>query len=247
MLGKTLFSQQLGDVTISKTTYDPGMLMEAHVHDRAYVSFIVEGRYTEHSREAPRHLHPTMLVFHPAGEVHADCVHEQSMATVNIEYLSGDLPYAFFAASGSEVAALERRFLAALPASGPTLQDAVVAIGAFVRTRAQRENPPELMVRARKALREGVRVRTVAALASELGLHRAALHRAFRRAYGESLRSDVTTNRLAAAAKLLTASEESVAGIAASCGYFDQSHFCRQFRRFAGMAPSAFRKAFGVR
>jgi AraC family transcriptional regulator len=247
VLGKTLFSQQLGDVAISQTAYEPGMLMETHGHDRAYVSFVIEGRYTEHSREAPRHLHRSMLVFHPAGELHADCVHDQSMATLNIEYLSGDFPHEFFAAGGSEVETLERRFLAALPAAGWGLRDAIAAIAAFVRMRAKPEEPPDPMVRAREALRDVVRPRPVSALASELGMHRVALHRAFKRAYGESPRNDAARNRLAAAAELLTASEESVASIAASCGYFDQSHLCRQFKRFAGMAPSAYRRAFGTR
>jgi AraC family transcriptional regulator len=247
VLGKTLFSQELGGVAISSTTYEPGMLMEAHAHERAYVSFVIEGRYTEHSREAPRHLHRSMLVFHPAGEVHADCVHDQSMTTLNIEYRSDDFPHGFFAAAGSEVDALERRFSAALPASGPALRDAIASIEAFVQARAQRGIPSEQMLRARKTLHESARPRPVTALASELGMHRVALHRAFKRAYGASLRNDAAGSRLAAAAKLLTASNESLAGIAVSCGYFDQSHFCRQFKRYTGMAPSAYRNAFGFR
>jgi AraC family transcriptional regulator len=247
VLGNTTFSQRLGIVAISETTYEPGMLMDAHVHEHAYVSFVTEGHYTEHSPEAPRHLHRNMIVFHPAGEVHADCVHDQSMTTLNIEYLSGELPQAFFAAMGAEVDALTHRFLGALPASGPALREAIAAVGAFLRTRAQRGEPSEEMARARKAMREGPRPAKITAIASELGMHRVALHRAFRRAYGESLRSGIVRNRLATAAKLLTASEESLAGIAVSCGYFDQSHFCRQFKRFAGMAPSAYRRAFSVR
>jgi AraC family transcriptional regulator len=247
VLGKLLVSLRLGDVEISKTSYEPGMLMEAHVHDRAYVSFVTEGRYTEHSQEVPRHLHRSMLVFHPAGETHADCIHDQSMTTLNIEYCSGDLPHEFFTAGGSEVDALTRRFLAALPAAGPPLREAIAAVGTFLRVRAQRREPSEQMARARKSLREGTRPARVTEIASELGMHRAVLHRAFKRAYGVSLRHDAAKNRLAAAAELLTASDESVAGIAAWCGYFDQSHFCRQFKRFAGMAPSAYRRAFGVR
>lgn len=244
VLGRALFSQRLGDVAISQTAYEPRMLMEAHVHERAYVSFVIEGRYTEHSREAPRHLHRSMLVFHPAGELHADCVHDQSMATLNIEYWSGDLPREFFATGGVEVESLERGFLAALHGPGRSLLEAIAAVKAFIRLRAERGQPSDQMLRARKALRDGVRPQTVTALASDLGMHRVALHRAFKRTYGESLRDDAARHRLAAAAKLLIASQESVAGIAVSCGYYDQSHFCRQFKRFAGMAPSAYRKAF---
>jgi AraC family transcriptional regulator len=245
VLGRTLFSQEVGDVVISQTAYEAGMLMEAHAHARAYVSFVIEGRFTEHSEAAPRHLHRSMLVFHPAGEVHADCIHDQSMATLNIEYLSGELPREFFVARGNEVASLERRFFAALPASGRDLRDAIAAIRAFVRTRMEREEPAEQMIRARRALRDGVRPRAVATLASELGMHRVALHRAFKRAYGQSLRDHAASDRLAAAAKLLTVSAESIAGVAVICGYFDQSHFCRQFKRLTGMSPSAYRRAFG--
>jgi AraC family transcriptional regulator len=245
VLGRTLFSQQLGEVVISKTTYESSMLMETHLHEHAYVSFVTEGHYTEHSREAPRHLRRNMLVFHPAGEMHADCVHDQSMTTLNVEYLSGDFPREFFVAGGVDVDALTLRFLTALPASGTALRDAIDAIGTFVRVRTQRDEPSEVLARARKALQEDERPRSVTALASELGMHRVALHRAFKRAYGESLRNEVARNRLAAAATLLTASQESVAGIAVACGYFDQSHFCRKFKRFTGMAPSAYRRAFG--
>lgn len=247
MFGKIAFAYHLGDVTISQTTYEPGMLMGAHVHDRAYVSFVTEGRYTEHSRETPRHLHRNMLVFHPAGEVHADCVHDQSMTTLNIEYLSGDLPREFFAAGGREVDELTRRFLSALPPSDAALRDALVAIGSFIRARAHRDEPSERMVRAHNALRGGARQVKVAEIASELGLHRVAFHRAFKRAYDESPRDRIERNRLSVAAARLTDSDESVAGIAVACGYFDQSHFCRQFKRFAGMTPSAYRRAFGSR
>jgi AraC-like DNA-binding protein/quercetin dioxygenase-like cupin family protein len=244
VLGRTVFAQQIDGVVISQTAYEPSMLMAEHVHERAYVTFVTEGRYTEHTREMPRHLRRSMFVFHPAGETHADCVHDQSMTTVNVEYLSGDLPREFFSAEGREVDALARGFLTALPGSGRALRDAIAAIGAFVRLRLQRAEPCEQMLQARRTLRETERPAAVTALASELGMHRVQLHRAFKRAYGDSLRDEVSKNRLSDAARLLTTSEESVAGIAAACGYFDQSHFCRQFKRFGGMSPSGYRRAF---
>jgi AraC-like DNA-binding protein len=243
VFGETVFCAQLEDVVISKTSYEPGMLMGAHVHERAYVSFVTEGRYTEHSREVPRHLHRNMFVFHPAGEVHADCVHDQSMATLNIEYLSGDLPRAFFAAGGREVEALTHRFLTALPPSGPLLREALAAIAGFLDKHVQRDKPSEPVRRARAMLQDAQPPK-IAEIASRIGMHRVTLHRAFKRTYGESLRDESIRSRLSVAATLLTGSEDSVAGIAVACGYFDQSHFCRQFKRFAGMAPSAYRRAF---
>jgi AraC family transcriptional regulator len=244
VLGYTVFTQRLGDVAISKTTYDPSMIMESHVHDRAYVSFVVEGHYTEHCAGSPRHLHGNMLVYHPAGEVHADYVHDQSMATINLEYACADLPGEFFCAEGPDVDALTSRFLSALPSSGPALRRSIDVIREFLRARVRRAAPPEQMMLARKTLRDANRRRAVSALAYELGIHRVQLHRAFRRAYGESPRRDALNARLAVAAKMLTTSKASIAAVAAECGYFDQSHFCRQFRRLTGVAPSTYRKVF---
>lgn len=244
MLGTTLFTQELGGIRLSKTTYEPNMIMRTHAHDHPYVSLVVEGRYTEHADDSPRHLHCNMLVFHPAGEVHADCVHDQSMATVNLEYASEKLPREFICAEGPEVEALTHRFLSALPESGRGLYNSIEAIGAFLWTRVSRSQPSEQMIRTRETLRDGDRRCPVTALAVELGVNRVLLHRAFKRTYGRSLRADITRNRLASAAKLLTRSNDSIAAIAAECGYYDQSHFCRQFKAFAGMSPSGYRRAF---
>jgi AraC family transcriptional regulator len=246
VLGTTLFTQELGGIRLSKTTYEPNMIMRAHAHDYPYVSLVLEGRYTEHTRESPRHLRRNMLVFHPAGEVHADCVHDQSMATINLEYVSGRLPQEFICAEGPEVDALTHRFLSAVPESGRRLRNSIEAIRDFLWSRTSRSQPSEEMVRARETLLERDCRCSVSALAAELGVNRVLLHRAFKRAYGQSPRAGVTGNRLAAAAKLLTGSDETIATIAAECGYYDQSHFCRQFKAFAGMSPSGYRRAFAI-
>ncbi len=108
MLGDSVFTLHLGDVTVSKTAYAPHMVMPAHAHDLPYVSFVVDGRYTEHRAGLPCQLHRDMLVFHPAGEVHADCVHDVSMATINVEFHRADAPGEFLYAKGATVDALTR-------------------------------------------------------------------------------------------------------------------------------------------
>ncbi|MBV9998062.1 MAG: helix-turn-helix transcriptional regulator [Verrucomicrobia bacterium] len=51
--------------------------------------------------------------------------------------------------------------------------------------------------------------------------------------------------RLSRARELMTQSDEgfSLTEIARRCGFFDQAHLCRHFRRFFGITPAAFRRA----
>jgi AraC-like DNA-binding protein len=239
VLGETVFTRSVDEALISKTIYDPHMVMAAHAHGVPYVSFVVGGRYTEHRQDVPRQLVRKMLVYHPAGEVHADCVHECSMETVNVEYHGGDWPRDFFCAQGPTVDALTDALLAALHESGSDLRCATAAIGGFLRGRSALP-PPERMISAREALAQ----RRVAAVASDLGVHRVQLHRAFKRAYGESPRGDVTKRRLGTASRLLVESAAPIATVAAECGFYDQSHFCRQFKALTGLSPSRYRAAF---
>ena len=138
MLGTTLYSAHLGEVALSKTAYEPAMIMGAHAHEFAYVSLVVEGHYAEHSASAPRHLRRGMLVFHPAGEIHADCVLDQSMATVNVEYLTGELPREFICAYGAAVDELADRLLSALPAFGRPLERSLEAVRELLWSEAPR-------------------------------------------------------------------------------------------------------------
>jgi AraC-like DNA-binding protein len=219
------------------------MLMDAHAHEFAYASLVVEGHYAEHSASAPRHLKRGMLVFHPAGEIHADCVLDQTMATVNLEYLAGDVPGEFICADGTQVDDLSHRFLSALSAAGPALERSIESLRDFLWSKALRTPLPPI-AGAREALAKGQREAPVASLAAKLGMHRGQFHRAFKRAYGESPRCDLTKRRAASAVELLVGTSLSIADVAAECGYYDQSHFCRQFSTLSGMSPSAFRIAF---
>jgi AraC-like DNA-binding protein len=45
-----------------------------------------------------------------------------------------------------------------------------------------------------------------------------------------------------AAARLASAAEDTLASIGQEAGYFDQSHFIREVRAFAGTTPAALRR-----
>jgi transcriptional regulator GlxA family with amidase domain len=80
----------------------------------------------------------------------------------------------------------------------------------------------------------------VAAVARELGLSERQLERRFRARVG------LTPKRFASLARFeravtLAKGMSTLAQVAAAAGYFDQSHLSRDFRRFAGGAPTRLR------
>ena len=85
----------------------------------------------------------------------------------------------------------------------------------------------------------------VSASATQMGLSPRHLHRLFGERVGVSPADYLRLARFAAALPRLHTAV-SLADVAADCGYFDQAHFCRDFRTFASMTPKEYRRAGSV-
>lgn len=94
--------------------------------------------------------------------------------------------------------------------------------------------------RAAAALRGGQA--RVAKVASSMNLSPRQFERVFLRQVGVSPKAFARQQRFAQAAKVLlcaAAPPSTLADVAQHCGYADQAHMARDFRAFAGLAPSA--------
>lgn len=65
----------------------------------------------------------------------------------------------------------------------------------------------------------------------------------FKKHTGESLKQYITQYKLKLIEMRLLYSQLSIAEIADEFGYLDESHFCKQFKKFTGRTPTAFRKS----
>ena len=84
---------------------------------------------------------------------------------------------------------------------------------------------------------------TVASLAREAGLSRAAFARRFARAVGEPPLAYLTRWRMTVAGRLLRESDMTLAAVARRVGYTSEFAFAKAFKRDYGIAPGAYRRA----
>jgi transcriptional regulator GlxA family with amidase domain len=82
---------------------------------------------------------------------------------------------------------------------------------------------------------------SVAELASSQGYSPSHFCRMFRGSFGVPPHTYLIRRRVAVAQQLLTRTDLALADIALKTGFSDQSHLSRSFRRFAGIAPRAYR------
>jgi AraC family transcriptional regulator len=67
--------------------------------------------------------------------------------------------------------------------------------------------------------------------------------RSFRRTFGHSPHAFVVRRRIELAAQCMLQSDTPLSDIALRCGFVDQAHLCKHFRKVTGETPAAWRRA----
>lgn len=97
---------------------------------------------------------------------------------------------------------------------------------------------------ALKSLQASHGARSIGALSRDLACSRKTLIQRFHAQVGLSPKSVANILRFAfAVERIRAADEESWADLAIACGYYDQAHFNRDFRRYSGRTPREFQAA----
>jgi AraC family transcriptional regulator len=83
----------------------------------------------------------------------------------------------------------------------------------------------------------------IGAVADFVALSKSHFARAFKQSLGSSPMSYVATRRVERAKLMMTSSRERLSDIALACGFADQSHLNRYFRRIVGISPGIWRRS----
>lgn len=228
-----------------------------HYHQNPYFTFLLQGRLDETSRKGTIGCTPGTLLFHHWQDPHRNVRRSQHARGLHVE-LSSD----WFSRLGLEAATAEGTHVLADPelrslflrlhrelhlgdvASGLSIDD--LLLQAFARL----EDPlpegagiPHWVGRVRTLLQDETPENlSIERLAAEGGIHPVHLSRSFRHYFSTNFSTYLRRRMLEGAELLLLDPAASLAEVAHTCGFADQSHFVRCFRTVHGLTPGQYRK-----
>jgi AraC family transcriptional regulator len=245
------------DVVLSELCQPVARSVPRHEHELAYVTIVLHGHYREGDRGKLDELPPLTAVFNPVGVAHSTVIGPAGASMFTIEFrgenlrdLGLQLPdrTAFDGGVGTMLWPGLRLFSSFKNQSADSLMleaNVFELLGAITRLDPSPEKtPPRWLQRVKDRLHaefcERLRMRD---LAREAGVHPVHLARAFRKFEKRTPGEYQQHLQIRAACELLGKPEWPLAEIAAECGFADQSHFTRAFRRMAATTPLRFRQA----
>lgn len=254
--GEDRLVRRLPGALLVEKAHAPGERLPRHSHAAPYLSFVLDGGYWERSGGETTACGPGVLVVHPAGESHEDRFGARPSRLLVVEPSSRSLP-AEGARAFDRRAILDGphvcRLLSTLRAeldqddglSEMAVQGVLLELAAVVLRRSTTAEPgrrPPAWLREAKRLvvarcREPI---GLAQVAREVGVHPSHLARELRRHFGSSVGEMVRRARIEHALRRIHAAD-SLAELALECGFADQSHFTRCFRKLVGTTPARYR------
>lgn len=262
--GVVLKERKVADSILTEYTYPPDARITRHSHALPYFSIILHGVYDERCGSKIRECKPSMLLFHPEGEEHADRFRGDPCRIFSFELatqwldragqcsLALNQPVAFPSGSAVWLAARLYGELYATDAASPLvveglLLEIMAAVARDVPAGA-RNKPPGWLCRAKEFVCTNFSEFTsLNALAAMVGVHPIHLSREFRRYYDEGIGEYVRRHRIEFAAREMAASDRPLLEIAIAAGFADHGHFTRTFKRLTGLTPTQYRATFTSR
>jgi AraC family transcriptional regulator len=250
--------RKVGTFTLSITDYDGGTELPWHLHDQTYLTFVARGAFRQLLRSETRQCGTRSLIIHGAGEVHADRFGRENTRCMKIEFEAAwlrtligrgaSLEHSTIVQARNIVAVADRMVRelvdgddhSALMLEGLTLE-------LIAELQRQRESSSPRAPNWLKHVHATVSERfheplPLADLAAAVDIHPTHLVRAFRQHYGRTI-GDFVRDLRVERAKSRIAAGAALSEVAIDCGFADQSHFARTFRRVAGITPTEYRRA----
>ena len=224
-----------------------------HQHDYAYVWMLVSGDYSELIRgKGLRCYEPYRWSYHPQGERHVHVTGALPPVSVGFTLtdssLVAQLPTWSCMAVGPRYLELGVRLYRTLmcldsqPASIEALWSKLLSI-LKDECPERTDSPPAWIKSAGRIMHESYAEKmTLESVAERVSVHPIHLATTYKKYAGVSWGEGLRQIRLERACALLRETNLSIGEIATSCGFYDNAHLTRHFKRCVSMTPQQFRQ-----
>jgi AraC family transcriptional regulator len=259
-LGKSLTKIETGGFVLTETKHQPVSTLARHNHQQPNMACVIGGSFTETISSRSYECVSHSLLIKPAEEVHsnrygkagAHCliIELPSPRLYDLDCLSDTFNEVRHFQAGvlfALVMQIRRELRTADSISGLAIEGLVLELMAR-SIRRSHSAPQTIEPRWLREARDFIHAHfnqqvSLSVVAEFVGVHPAHLARMFRRHYRYTVGEYVRRLRLDHAAQQMTRTDEPLAEIAASVGFYDQSHFTHTFRLHTGMTPAEYRTA----
>ena len=258
--GTVVAMRRVPGFRVIENHYPAGLELPRHFHENAYLSYVLEGPYSESYGDAGVvTCAPRLLRYLPPGLAHSNVfdagshcliveVEHEALRRVNEHSTALDRPGDIQGIGSTWLA--QRLFhefrqgdeLALVSLEGILLE--MLAEGARqAGVHGSVAVIPRWLRIAREYLEANfLRPLSLAEIAGAAGVHRVHLSREFRRYFSTTVGEFLRRKRIEHACHLVSTTNTPLAEIAMTCGFSDQSHFSATFRRQVGLTPARFRQ-----
>lgn len=255
-LGDIDYLREIDGFTASALTADPLELTNdaLHSHENPIISFILQGDSLERINYETNYRSAGDLRFYRAGDLHQVKIKKHPSRNINFELNLGLLASHGFSEETLGVA-LKRNSSAGLiflraykelcandAFSNSAIQILLYSLLGEAHA-AGREKKPEWINELRDQLNDRWDEQlSLAELSQTLNIHPVTISKCFTKYFGCTYGEYMRRLRINKSIDLIKNSNLSLTEIAVRCGFFDQSHFTRNFKALTGFLPKEFQR-----
>jgi len=250
--GTELRSCQLDGIRISETLMPSGLRLRDHKHEPGQICFVLEGEYRERTGGIEHQFYPGALQFHSPGEWHSNIFSSDSDVLTLLVSIDPDRWIDIGASRPIASAGILRycareirRELRRLDEASRAALEGWTMLSLATLARRYYEidkNEPAWLSEAVAIIeRRSDEPISLTTIAAAVGVHRATLAAAFRRFRRSSVGESIRNQRVCQVMHALALTKMPLCEIATRCGFHDQAHMGREFRKAIGMSPGAYR------
>ena len=254
--GSVFHKCRIPTAIVSESVYKRSICLPEHSHELSFFTLIIDGSYSEVIKRKDVFYSPQTVLWRQAEISHKDRIETNSSRFFFIEIEKSfserldehySVPERLAERNGTLtwLAFRLRSEIANGCAGTPLIAEGITLemLGYLNRaeTISDRRLPGWLLRVAERLNEDFAEPLSNQELAAAEGVHPVHLAAAFRRFYSQTIGEYVQNLRIERASELLRNAEIPLTDISLECGFADQSHFTRVFKRRTGLTPGAYR------